>query len=274
MGSYRVVRQVRYCPPDTPSDVGLPWEPLELKALDGTKISAWFIRHPQAKGTLLLLHGFGTCKADLLDVARAFHLTGSFHLLMIDFRGHGFSGGKFISFGRKELMDIQAALDFLSHEPDLQSFPIGCYGISMGGSIALLAAATYPQIRAVVSDSAYADLAQTIARIHRMAYHIPRIPLGQVVIWGTECRLKSRMGALSPVNFIGKISPRPILLIHGALDRSIPAEEGRILFQAAGEPKEFWFVPGAEHVSSFYQNPSEYTNRVLEFFEDGLYGKT
>lgn len=270
LASSRVVHQPRYRPPTLPGDFGLPWEDLRLTTQDKVPIAGWFIPSPNPTGVLLLLHGFGTCKADLLDLAQAFHIEGPYHLLLIDFRGHGASGGQILSFGLREVLDIQAALAFLSDDPRGRELPVGLFGISMGGAIGLLAAARFPQIRAIVSDAAYADLSNAIARAIRRAYYIPRFPLGQMVIWATQLRLRCPMRDLSPVHAIGKIAPRGVMMIHGLKDQSVPPEEGKALFQAAGEPKALWLVPEAEHVASFYKDRQEYLRRVLGFFKDAF----
>ncbi|MBI3317569.1 MAG: alpha/beta fold hydrolase [Candidatus Omnitrophica bacterium] len=265
-----MIHQARYCPPVTPGEYGLSWTPIRLTASDGIPIAGWSIPHPAPKGLLLLLHGFGTSKADLLDLVQSLHRQGSYHLILIDFRGHGASGGKIFSFGKREILDIEAVITFLSQEPALSKLPLGCYGVSMGGAIALLAAARLPKIRAVVSDSAYADLARAVARTQWMAYHIPRIPLGQMVIWATQLRLGCRMRDLSPALAVGKIAPRPLFLIHGTKDRGIPPEEAQILFRSAGEPKQLWLVEGAEHVGCFYLQRESYLRRMVDFLDDAF----
>lgn len=268
VGSYQVVHPPRYRPVLTPGDFHLPFEELTLHTADGIEISGWFVRHPEPIGIVLLLHGFGTSKADLLDFAHAFAGAGRYHLFLIDFRGHGFSAGKQISFGRKEVLDVEAAARFCAEDPSLQQLPLACYGISMGGAIALLAAAREgSRIRAVAADSSYADLSRAIARAQRMTYHIPRIPFGQVVLWATEIRIGCRMRELSPIFSIEKVAPRPVLLIHGLEDRSIPSDETSRLFQAAREPKEMWLVPDAEHVACFHRNPALYLERLVGFFD-------
>lgn len=268
--SSQVVHPARYLPSAIPSDVGLPWESVRFPASDGIPISGWFIRNPAPRGVLILLHGFGTCKADLLDIAQAFHAHGSYHLLLIDFRAHGASGGRIASFGLREVLDVEGALRFLSEEPSLKGFPVGCYGISMGGSIGILAAARAPQIRAVVSDCAYADLGKAIARAVWMSYHIPRIPLGQMVVWATRIRLGCPLRSLSPAEQIGRVSPRGTLIIHGSEDKSVPPESAQVLFEAAGEPKRLWLVSGAEHVASFYRSKEEYLRLIFGFLNDAL----
>ena len=269
-----MVQQPRYRPQANPGDYGISFQELSLTTSDRVSISGWLIRHPAPRGLLILLHGLGTSKADLLDLVQAFISNGSYHLLLIDFRAHGFSGGETLSFGKRETLDIEAALAFCEAEPDLKGLPVGCYGVSMGGAIGLLAAAQFPRIQAIAAESAYADLAKAIARVQRMTYHIPRVPLGQMVIWATQVRLRCRMESLSPFHVVQRISPRAAFFIHGLEDRSIPPEESRHLFERAGEPKELWLIPGAEHVACFYRDPALYTRRVLNFFDHALQGKT
>ena len=267
LGSSQVVHPVRFNPPVSPSELGLSWRPLRVSALDGTPLVGWLIPHQAPRGILILLHGFGTSKADLLDTAQIFHAQGAYHLVLMDSRGHGASGGEVISFGKKEVGDLKAVLDFLSGSPDLKGLPVGCYGISMGGAIAILAAARCPEIQAVVTDSAYADLSRAIARTEWLTYHIPRFPLGQMVLWGTELRLGCRLKELSPALAVGGIAPRPLLIIHGGRDLSIMASEAARLFELARGPKELWLVPEAEHVGAFYLERERYVQRVLGFFD-------
>lgn len=267
LGSERVVRPVRYQPALGPSDFGLPAEAISLTASDGSRSAGWLIPHPKPTGLLLMLHGYGASKEDLLDIARALYEQGTFHLLLLDARGHGASGGSTVSFGHQEMRDVHAALEFAAHRPECRGLPIGCYGISMGGAMALLAAVEFRQIQAVITDSTYADLSNAIARTQWLTYHIPRFPLGQMTLWGTELRLGRRMRDLSPQRVIGQITPRPVLLIHGTEDATIPKEEAMALYHAAQEPKELWLIEGAEHVAGFYKERQEYPRRIVQFLQ-------
>jgi len=270
LGSARVTRQVRFQSPLTPSDVNLPWEGVKLTASDGTALESWLIPHADPQGILILLHGFGACRADLLDLAQSLHAQGSYHLFMMDLRGHGVSGGSSITFGKKEVLDVETALKHCSTDPKLKDLPIGIFGLSMGGAIALLAAAQFPQIRAVVTDSAYAHLDEAILQNHALLYRLPRMPFGQVVLWGSELRLGCRLQQLSPIGVVEKIAPRPLLLIHGKADAGIPPRHAESLFQAAQEPKQIYLVDGAEHGASFYFDKAIYTQKVLEVMNNGL----
>lgn len=269
-GSDRIVHPVRYRFPISPADLDLPAETLRLKTSDRLTLSAWFIPQANPQGVLLLLHGYGASKADLLDLAQALHREGSFHLLLLDFRAHGDSEGRNSSFGLREVLDVEAALQHLAARDSCCALPVGCLGVSMGGSIAIASAIRFPVIRAVVADSVYADLGKTIARSLGLTYHIPRVPLGELALWGTRLRLGCRLQQLSPVRFVRRLSPKPILVIHGQQDVGVPVSEGETVYQAAGKPKQWWPVAGAVHAGCFYVEKDAYPRRVTEFFRDVL----
>ena len=75
---------------------------------------------------------------------------------------------------------------------------------------------------------------------------------------------------LRPIDVIGRIAPRPIMLTHGTLDEIVPVRHAYTLFTAAEEPKELWVVPGAHHVGARDEDPDGYFRRVEHFFRQAL----
>lgn len=266
--SYRIVHPVRTCSLLTPPQFGLPCEELRLTTSDGVSIAAWLIRHPRGEAVLLLLHGYQSCKSEMLDLAKALHARAPYHLVLPDFRAHGDSGGGRVTFGREEIREVQTVLDFLAGQPEFRELPVGCHGVSMGAVIAVKAAAQMSRIRAVVADSPYADFGKVVARAQWLTYHIPRIPVGQITLWAAQLRLGGQGRLLGPLGDAAKISPRGLLVIHGERDETIPVQEAVRLFEAAGTPKQLWVVPGAEHAACFYGQQEEYVNRISGFLRD------
>jgi len=72
------------------------------------------------------------------------------------------------------------------------------------------------------------------------------------------------------VEYIGRISPRPVLLLQGGQDEEIPRDSGYHLYEAAGEPRELWYEPGQEHVFFDRDYPEEFERRVVGFFDKYL----
>ena len=75
---------------------------------------------------------------------------------------------------------------------------------------------------------------------------------------------------VSPVAEIGRIAPRPLLLIQDGSDVLCPPEETRALLDAAGSPKQFWTVDGAGHIGAEPAAHDEFARRLTTFFDAAL----
>src|SRR5262249_18579463 len=71
---------------------------------------------------------------------------------------------------------------------------------------------------------------------------------------------------------LARMTPRPILFIHGERDSYIPVEQSRLLYAQSPQPKYLWIVEGAKHNHSVSIEPEEYTCRTVEFFDRYLAG--
>jgi fermentation-respiration switch protein FrsA (DUF1100 family) len=90
--------------------------------------------------------------------------------------------------------------------------------------------------------------------------------------WATAVHLRSPMRAFDPVEVVDRISPRPLLLIHGTEDHIIPVASAHALIERAGEPKELWLIEGLKHVQGLELAYEPFTSRVRAFFERWLVG--
>jgi fermentation-respiration switch protein FrsA (DUF1100 family) len=134
----------------------------------------------------------------------------------------------------------------------------------------MLAAPLCPEVRAVVEDGGPARLRVALAA-RAMDFHLPRwlaVPLAWLAVAITSARLGANLFGYEPVRWVGKIAPRPILFIHGELDRYCPDFDE--LFAAAGEPKEAWRLAGVVHTKASEVFPDEFRQRVIEFFDRNL----
>jgi len=95
----------------TPDRLGLPFEAHRLPGEVGVELDGWYIPRPQARGLVLLFHGYASCKAALLAEARAFHDLG-YAAFLLDFRGSGASGGWETTIGYREAKDVARAVDY------------------------------------------------------------------------------------------------------------------------------------------------------------------
>jgi pimeloyl-ACP methyl ester carboxylesterase len=190
-------------------------------------------------------------------------------VLLYDLRGHGESGGKKRSFGWQDVNDVKAALEFLLATEDVNSDRIGILGFSIGGQIAIRAAAEYDDIKAVIADDpgfvTIDDAPEPSNRKDKITYVTSWINSRCISLW-TGVPIPSGIPEEIP-----EISPRPILFI--ATGESSGRDLVRYFYQIADQPKELWEIPEAFHGGQFETRPLEYEEVVITFFNKYLLGK-
>jgi len=255
-----------------PSVYKADYEEVSFASVDNIVLKGWLVKpsHPGTKSSAIIIcHGVGANRSDFTELAVSLSQRGHF-VLLFDFRAHGESGGRRTSLGYHEQKDIEAAFDFLKARHELDPGLIGIYGFSMGGSAALLAAAKTGAFSAIVADSAFTSLRDQARDAITGFYHLPSFPFLPLAVFGYELYFQTRVDAVAPVNVIATIAPRPVLIIAGEGDKLIPADNGRRLFAAAGQPKELWIIPGADHGGTLAAAGREYEIRVGKFFDSNL----
>ncbi len=250
----------------------LPLETVQFEATDGMPLEGWRIETDPIAPWVILCHGVGSNRLDLLDIAQGLHRSG-LNVFLFDFRGHGGSGGRATSFGWQEQRDLEGALAYLGQQPEISAAPYGVYGISMGGAVAIMVAATDERIGAVAADSPYTGLEETLGRHLRLMFPmLPRIPFLWYVLTTYRIRFGIWPRQISPETAVHRLGQRSLLIIHGAEDDRIPPAGVRRMFANAGKTKELWMVDGAGHLESFSRFPGAYLSRVGDFFVQSLQG--
>lgn len=242
----------------TPKNYNLPFEKIELVTTDGVSIDGWFIPAPIPKRpALLILHGYPTEKGDLLF--RASQLHQSFNILLIDFRYFGKSGGSNTTFGSKERLDVEAAIDFLLSRGFKK---VGVFGFSLGGATAILQAVKDDRIAAVVSYASFADLTLLAKDMYRNLPIInealvPLIKFWAKIFWNVDT-------AYSPQDAARSIQI-PIFIIHTKMDEQMLFHHAELLMSALrnNQRAEFYFPETGLHG----ELPINFDERVKYFFE-------
>jgi fermentation-respiration switch protein FrsA (DUF1100 family) len=259
----------------TPSDLGVDrWETVGFPSADGLQLEGWFIPPaPEGDGaTLIYVHGLGSHRGDLLEEAAMLAGHG-YGALLFDLRGHGTSQGTVTTLGYAEVEDVRGAVAYLLARTQVNPDRIGLVGRSMGGAVAIRAAACVEEIRAVVAECAYASLEENIAEGMRAFIGLPPFPFAPLVIWFGERETGVHVRQVRPVDDVARIAPRAILFIHGERDGAIPVQNSLRLYQAARDPKALYVVPNAGHGGFLDAEPAEFERRVVEFLETYLRGR-
>lgn len=242
----------------TPADFGLPYEECELNTVDGIIVRGWFIPHSKQSPTVILLHPYRRNKGDLLPLARDLYLN-SYNVLLLDFRGHGESEGRAVSFGFKEVKDIASAIKYIERRGlDLSS--IGLVGMSMGAAAAILYSSQEGGVRAIVADSSFKTLTSVIGNVTRfptvlyvcglyLAYLFAGLPLSYK----------------GPIEYVDRVSPTVLLIIHCKGDPIVNVNDAYALYERARDPKELWIIDENVHTGLYIKKGEEYRRRIIDF---------
>jgi len=230
-------------------------------------LSGWYIPS-ENRAAIILLHGFGSNRLEMKSRADILARHG-YGVLLYDLRGHGESGGDTRAFGWQDIEDVKTALEFLSEREDVDPNRIGLLGFSIGGQIAIRAAAELKEIRAIIADDpgfvTVDDAPRPTNATEKIVYLVSWIDGRCVSLW---------TGIPIPAGIpetLNKIAPRPIMLIDTGQGG------GRALvrnfYELADQPKELWEVPETYHGGQFEARPLEYAEKVSTFFDTYLLAK-
>jgi hypothetical protein len=252
-------------PKKTPADDGLQFIDAGVTTPDGLKLVGWYI--PGTNGaTIMFVHGYKNDRSSMLGSAAMFHRHG-YGALILSLRAHDRSDGERITFGHLELQDMDAWYRFASLQPGIDPRRIAIVGVSMGGAISIQYTAKNPNIAALVADSAFSSMDDTISTSVEHFTGLPPFPFASLIgFWVRESTGLTREEADAKAA-IAKISPRPVFLMQGGADTTISPNSGQLLYDAAGQPKELWFDPALDHAKFFDQRRDEYEKRVVGFID-------
>ncbi len=170
-----------------------------------------------------------------------------FAVLIFNFRGTGDSGGNLDILGWTR--DLQAAIDYLWSLAEIDKSHLSLFGFSAGAAVSVYVASGDKRVSGVAACACPADFSlfteadaqSVIDRFRRIGtIHDAAFP-PSAEEWLDSFRL------VSPINHIAGITPRPLLLVHGSRDETVPPSHAQRLYEIAREPKQLVILDGAGH---------------------------
>jgi dipeptidyl aminopeptidase/acylaminoacyl peptidase len=237
----------------------------------------------EKRGAFMVLHGFGSNKdsSNVLAPSKVLSELG-YVTLRFSMRGCGDSEGEL---GRviclEQVEDTRNALTFLASHPAVDPERIAVVGSSFGGAVAVYTGGVDERVAAVISNGGWGDGERKFrgqhkskeewARFTRMLaegrahreltgkslmvprYDIVPIPphlrnnLAKNSIEMFPAETAQSMFDFRADDVVGKIAPRPLLLIHAANDSVTPTEQSVELFKHANQPAELHLFSEVDH---------------------------
>ena len=269
----QVTNSVRLEITSFPEEYDLPYENVEFFAR-GTniKLKGWYVPSLlPTERTIIITHGLNGNRSGNLELAKDLRNL-NYNVLLYDIRGHGESEGERFNGGFIERFDLLGAFDYIENLPTDPS-KIGILGFSLGAGISLMAAGEENKIAAVVTDSAFADIADLVVQETERRTSLPKWIVPSIIpgmTTATKLFYGIDIDDISPIKAIPKLD-FPILLIHPIDDDRIPHSHSvRLMNQSINPNSELWSVPDVPHAAIYTNKPKIYLQKLNLYFNSQL----
>lgn len=245
-------------------DFHLDVDTLKLDAQDGLELCALWCNAntSEIKGTILMIHGIGSCKDHYIPKAEWLADLG-FNSLLVDLRSHGMSEGDYVTYGYNEVPDLQLFLDKIHQEYHVDQ--VGVWGQSLGAAISLQLMAKDKRVTYGIIESTYCTFDEVVHDYSARMFGLPLGWLNDYVIWRSQSVASFDKSGVHPEEACKKIE-QPVLLVHGTSDDRIDVKYAHRNFKAlASEQKELYLVKGANHVNVWDTGGDTYNQKCIEF---------
>jgi uncharacterized protein len=258
---------------DTPADSGIAHENIQFPARDGVRLSGWFVPPGDKNAVVILTHGLFRTRVEMLSRAVALAKTG-YGALLYDSRNHGASDKAIVSLGFYESQDVLGAVDYLQHRyrASPQPLKLVLMGVSMGAVTTLRAAAQTNHYAALVIDSPFSSIRQTIIDHSWLFFGMPRLIFPPLFFFWFQRFAGFDVDQVNTHESIGHIQPVPLLMIASEGDRRMRPEVARELFQEAKSSIKKIEVFGKDvpHGAAARVYSKEYAALLVGFLDQAL----
>ena len=250
-----------------------PHETVNIRSYDGLRLTGEFYPHPNARGTILMFHGWrGSPESDFGCAMPAYYRKG-LNLLLVHQRTQGSSEGKYITFGIKESRDVHSWVKWHSDRFGKDA-PILITGISMGATTILMSAGKpyCGNVRGLIADCGFTSPEEIISAVVK-GRGLPAFLI--VPVMSVFARLFAGFGfrdysTLEAVKELGL----PVLFAHGQEDTFVPCKMTEEAYEVCGSPdKTLLIVPKAGHGASYLVDRENYEKKIADFVNRCLKGK-
>ena len=236
-------------------------EEIYIMSKDHVKNHAYYFANSGQKW-VLLVHDYLRDSTSLAILGKYYHDMG-YHVLLVDLRCHGKSGGTFLSLGKWESLDVASFIAYILKKDASSSIIL--HGVSLGAvSIFLSLRFSFPKnVCAIVSDSAYTSVYDILYYHLHFRFGILSYPILFAINFVAKIRTGVTLWNISALKEISK-NTLPTLFIHSKDDDFVPSIMSKALYLENPSFKELYFLEG-DHGLSFLQSSTAY-KKILSSF--------
>jgi len=239
----RFVTRAGTRPPDmrlkeTPADSGIPFEAVKFEATDGLTLSGWWIAPTRKNVVVLLSHGLFRNRVEMLSRAVALAKAG-YGALLYDSRNHGTSQKGVVSLGFYEARDVLGGMAYVRNRNGSSAaapIRIVLMGVSMGAVATLRAASESKGYAALILDSPFANIRETIVDHAWLFFRLPRFTFPPLFLFWFQRFAGFDVDQVDSHTAMARVQPVPLLMISSLGDRRMRPEVARQLFEESSSP--------------------------------------
>lgn len=216
---------------------------------------------------IVVAHGFFNSKDALLMKELGEALAGEYDVIIMDFRGHGKSGGWF-HWTSKEYLDLEAVLEFARKKYE----KIGVIGFSLGAATSLITASQNELITSLIAVSGPTEFEKIEYRFWELD---PENDLMYSLIGKGRIGKGVRPGPFwfkkhKPIDRVEHIKC-PVLYIHGESDWLIKPWHSEELYKKTTSKKHLVMIKKGPHAEYLVRKNKEETVKLIrEWFKETL----
>jgi pimeloyl-ACP methyl ester carboxylesterase len=258
---------------DTPASYGVMYEEIVFETRDSVRLSGWFIPPISRNAVILCTHGLFRNRVEMLPIAMTACKAG-YGALLYDSRSHGSSEKAKVSLGYFERNDVLAGIQYIQRRyQDASEQPqIALMGISMGAVTTLEAAAESKSYSALILDSPFSSLRETVADHTWLFFKMPRYTFASLFLFWFEQLTGFNPDLVDSHTALQRALPVPTLLIGSEGDKRIPSGIVRWLYDESRAPLKKLKLFGKEipHGAAVRMHSEEYSAILLNFLNAAL----
>ncbi len=257
----------------TPADYGVPYEDVVFEARDSLRLSGWFVPPTTRRVVIVCTHGLFRNRTEFLDVIMPLAKDG-YGALLYDSRSDGKSEKSIVSLGFYERNDVLGAISYVlrRYQDSPEKPAIVLLGVSMGAVADLMAATETTDYSALILDSPYSSLRQTVVDHTWLFFKLPRFPFPSLFLFWFQHIAGFDAARLDSTQAILHVRPVPLLLIASQGDVRIhPSVAGGLYDESKSPIKQIKiFGKDVPHGAAARIHPKEYGELLESFLAEAL----
>ncbi len=259
----------------TPADFKVPFEDVVFDARDAVRLRGWFVPPTTKRVVIICTHGLFRNRTELLDVIMPLARDG-YGALLYDSRSHGSSDKSIVSLGYYERNDVLGAIQYvLRRYQDSSEKPgIVLLGVSMGAVAVLEAASESRDYNALILDSPFSTLRDTVVDHSWLFFKLPRYPFPGLFLFWFQRIAGFDAIRLDSFQAVRRVEPVPLLIIASEGDVRIRPTVSQELYDLSKSPLKKIKIFGREvpHGAAARVHPDEYDALLRSFLAEAFSG--